>query len=128
MTSGYSISVANAVQDQVLRGVAYPFAAADRISLHTADPGLTGANEVVNSGGSTYSRQVGVWGAAVGGVSALTANVDFNNMPPGTINYFGVWTAAGQFQGGAPCTNRTLVQGDSFRLNTGTTFTASRSP
>jgi hypothetical protein len=128
MTSGYSVAVENALQDQALRGTPYPIAPGTMASMHTADPGATGANEVTNAGGSTYARQACTWGAAAGGVSNLAAPVDFPGMPPVTVNFFGVWTPGGVFVGGAPCSPRTLVLNDIYRLNTNTTLSMTRSP
>lgn len=69
------------------------------ISLHTADPGTTGASEV--SGGS-YARQAVTWGAASGGTKASTAALAFNVPAGATITHVGGWTAstAGTFRGG----------------------------
>lgn len=69
------------------------------ISLHTADPGTTGASEVT---GGTYARVQTTWAAAASGSKAgsqVTINV-----PTGvTITHFGVWSAAtaGTFTFGA---------------------------
>jgi hypothetical protein len=69
------------------------------ISLHTASPGTTGANELA---GGSYGRQQTTWGAASGGSSAgsqVTINV-----PASTIEFFGIWTASsgGTYIGGGP--------------------------
>jgi hypothetical protein len=120
--AGFSDGVENAVLDQVLRAVDYTIAAGLRASLHTGDPGEAGtSNEVTNSGGSTYARQVISWNAASGGVCTLAANTDFANMPACTVTHFGVWTAAGVYIGGGTTTNRTLSLGDTYRLNATTT-------
>ncbi len=60
------------------------------VSLHTADPGTTGASEA--SGGSpAYARQAAVWAAPAGGV-ASAGQVTFN-VPAGSYSYFGLWSA-----------------------------------
>lgn len=69
------------------------------ISLHTADPGTTGASE---ASGGTYARVQTTWSPASGGSkpgSQVTINV-----PAGTYTYFGVWSAAsgGTFSFGSP--------------------------
>ena len=74
---------------------------ADRISMHTADPGETGADEVTG-GTPAYARKTTVWagGVADGNVpgSAVT-----HDIPAGTtIRFWGLWTAAGVFRGGFP--------------------------
>lgn len=65
-------------------------AAGTRISLHTADPSTTGANEV--SGGS-YVRGTTAWAAASGGSRVgSAANI---NVPAGTtVTHWGLWSAA----------------------------------
>lgn len=73
-------------------------ALATHVSLHTADPGSTGASEV--SGGS-YTRQAVTWAAASGG--SKTAGAMTFQIPAGTtITHFGLWSAAsgGTFVGG----------------------------
>lgn len=60
------------------------------ISLHTADPGTTGANEV--SGGS-YARVQTTWGTAANG-SLSGSQVTINVPASTTVAYFGVWSAS----------------------------------
>lgn len=59
------------------------------ISFHTADPGTTGASEVV---GGTYARQTTTWAAAANGSRAgsqVSAAI-----PAGTsLTYWGLWSA-----------------------------------
>lgn len=63
----------------------------DTASLHTAFPGLTGANEV--SGGSpAYARKAVTFSAAAGGSRALSAAVTFD-VPASTIRWFGFWSS-----------------------------------
>src|SRR5436190_2118239 len=65
----------------------------DRISLHTADPGTTGASEA--SGGSpAYARQTTVWtgGASDGSVAGSQVTID---AAAGTYTHWGVWTTGG---------------------------------
>ncbi len=67
------------------------------LSLHTADPGTTGANEVT---GGSYARQAITFGAASGGVMASTDAQTFTSMPAEAGNlWIGLWTAvtAGTF-------------------------------
>ena len=71
----------------------------DTASLHTAFPGLTGANEV--SGGSpAYARKAVTFGAAAGGSRALSAAVSFD-VPATTVRWFGFWVS-GSYVGYAP--------------------------
>jgi hypothetical protein len=77
------------------------------LSLHSTDPGTTGANEVTNSGGSSYQRQA-ITFVASGGNELISGGTDaaqtFNNMPYVNDNlWFGIWTAqsGGTFKWGS---------------------------
>lgn len=62
------------------------------ISLHTADPGQTGASEV--SGGSpAYARKQTTWGAASSG-TATGSEVLFDVPPGTTVTHVGIWSAS----------------------------------
>lgn len=71
------------------------------ISLHTADPGTTGASEATG-GTPAYARKQTTWtgGAADGSVTGSAVAID---VPAGTYTHIGVWSAAtsGTFVGGA---------------------------
>lgn len=71
------------------------------VSLHTADPAGTGANE------STAGRQPVTWGSAAGGDIAATAALAFTGgTASGPVTHVGFWSAstAGTFYGSAPVT------------------------
>jgi hypothetical protein len=77
----------NAAKNAAVDGIA---AAATYLSLHTADPGTTGASEVT---GGTYARVATSWSASSAGSkpgSATTLNVPAST----TIGWWGLWTAA----------------------------------
>lgn len=70
------------------------------ISLHSADPGTTGANEI---SGGTYSREQTDWPAPA--ASAVTGSAVTLDVPSGTtITHWGLWSAAsgGTFIFGGP--------------------------
>lgn len=69
-------------------------------SLHSADPGTTGASEVTG-GAPAYARQGVAWDAAAAGAISLTGTELFD-VPASTVAFFGVWSAvsAGTFYGG----------------------------
>lgn len=69
------------------------------LSLHTADPSTTGANEATG-GSPAYARKAIVNTAASGGTESF-AEVTFD-VPAGTYTHFGAWSAltAGTFVGG----------------------------
>lgn len=70
------------------------------LSIHSADPGTTGANEV---SGGTYARLAPSYGAAAAGTADLSASLTFN-MPAGSsAAYWGAWSADGlTFRGSRP--------------------------
>lgn len=79
---------------------AFP-AVATFASLHTADPGLTGANEVAG-GSPAYARQSITWNAASAG-NLDSSNQPVFDVPAGTtVTHVGLWDAvsAGTFEGG----------------------------
>ena len=60
------------------------------VSLHTADPSTTGANEVT---GGTYARVAVTWNAASGGSVTNATALSLNLPASTTAAYFGVWSA-----------------------------------
>lgn len=59
------------------------------ISLHTGDPGSTGANEAAGGG---YARKATTWSSgSTGTLSGSQVEID---VPAGAYTYAGVWTAA----------------------------------
>lgn len=70
------------------------------VSLHTGDPGLTGASEVA---GGSYIRQAENFGAAAAKALTNAAAIEFAGMPAVTVTHVGFWSAdtAGVFKGGA---------------------------
>lgn len=93
------------VMDAILRGVALSLPAGTYVSLHTADPGPAGANEVSLAAWPSYSRRDAAAGGAVAsGWSATDTNgqtrnakqIPFpsnNGAAPVTITHFAVWDA-----------------------------------
>lgn len=72
------------------------------LSLHTADPGTTGANEVA---GGSYARQPITFGASAGGTAPSSNGQTFSNMPAVAGNlWIGTWNAvsAGTYEWGSP--------------------------
>ena len=72
------------------------------VSLHTADPGTTGASEATG-GSPAYGRKQTTWtgGAADGSVPGSQVTFD---APAGTYTHVGVWSAStgGTFVAGFP--------------------------
>lgn len=61
------------------------------VSLHTADPGTTGASEVT---GGTYARVAVTWGAPSAGAVANSNALTINLPASTTAAYFGIWSAS----------------------------------
>lgn len=112
------LSKGNYLEDQLmnwLRGTTFPAAPANvYASLHTADPGETGASEHGATAG--YTRKIIGFGA--GNPASNAAIVEYAQASTNysaAITHFGVWDAlsGGNFLGGSILTNsRTISTGD----------------
>ncbi|MFI5775968.1 hypothetical protein [Nocardia sp. NPDC051570] len=61
------------------------------VSVHYADPGITGANEA-KDGAPAYARKQTTWTSGTGGViNGSQVTID---LPAGTYNYVGLWKTA----------------------------------
>lgn len=89
---GYTTAEKNVVADAEAARLVYA-------SLHTGDPGSTGASEATG-GSPAYARKALSFGAASGG-TATASEVTFD-VPAGTYSHFGVWSAStgGTFRAG----------------------------
>lgn len=76
---------------------------AEVASLHSADPGTTGANELAG-GAPAYARQPITWNAAAAGNLDNNANPTFDVPPNSDVAFFGLWTSGGAFLGGGAVT------------------------
>lgn len=61
------------------------------VSLHTADPGTTGASEVPTG---TYARVAVTWNAPSAGSVSNAGSLSINLPASTTASYFGVWSAS----------------------------------
>lgn len=89
------------------------------ISLHSADPGTTGASEI--SGGS-YARVAVTWGTASAGSMSNTNSITINVPASTTVAYFGLWSAstAGTYAvGGALSSSQTFNTTGTFTIAIG---------
>jgi len=82
----------NKLLDHVLRNTAWTKPTNVYISLHTADPGLTGANE---EAGGWYARKVAAWAAATTSGVATNAALTWDAVTGSiaTITHIGMWDA-----------------------------------
>jgi hypothetical protein len=73
----------------------------DRVSLHSGDPGTTGANIIAGGG-----KQAATFNAAASGERVLNADVAFSGLGASqAVTHFGVWLNAGDvFKCGAALT------------------------
>lgn len=109
----------NALLNAVYNATAFGLSGNPFVSLHTADPGETGASEVV---GGSYARQQADFAAAAGGATSNAAAVEFTGMPAVTVTHVGIWDAVtvGNFLWGGPLTTpRSPSAGDTLRFLTG---------
>jgi hypothetical protein len=88
------------------------------LSLHTADPGAAGDNEVR---GGSYKR-LRVFFAVGRGYVQNNSSLEYRAMPPASISHIGLWNqeAGGAFLFGGPVKEaKTLNGGDTFRVVAG---------
>lgn len=119
-TRGYSTYLAIQLLKHVLLQATFGQPAALGLSLHTADPGETGASECTGGAGP-YARQTPSFANAALGVKALNAQVDFAGMPACTVNYIGLWdqiAVGGNFLFGqtAAALGKVVNAGNTFRV------------
>jgi hypothetical protein len=62
------------------------------VSLHTASPGTTGANENANAG--SYARQACSWNAASAGSMTNSTSLTFSTAGTVAVSYIGTWSSA----------------------------------
>lgn len=84
----------------------------DRISMHTGDPGTTGANEATGGG---YSRQTTTWSAG-GSDGTITGSQVTVPVAAGTYTHFGVWSSGGTFRGGKALPGGSVVMGSAGNI------------
>lgn len=106
-----STSAKNLILDSLLQGDTI------RVSLHTADPGTTGASEI--SGGG-YARATVTFSLASNGSSSNSQQVVWTGMPASTITHCGVWRGSAFMFGVSLSQPRTLSSGDGFFFLAGT--------
>lgn len=91
------------------------------MSLHTANPGTTGASEV--SGGSpAYARKAITWNAAASGSKAIAASVTFDIPASTTVTYAGFWSASsgGTFYQGVAIDSRAYTNQGTLEVTAAT--------
>lgn len=108
----------NKILDKVFRAVDFTVTAR-YTSLHSANPGETGASEIT---GGSYARQLTTFIVAAGGATENDAAITYTNMPAVTISHVAIWDAAtlgNCLWTGALTTPKTLNAGDTFQIPIG---------
>lgn len=109
----------NKILDAYLRNTSLAIAQA-YASLHTGDPGITGANECT---GGSYGRQTIEFDAAANNATANTNQEEWTSMPECDISYLGLWDASssGNFMqaGGITGAPKSVNAGDTVRAAVG---------
>jgi len=93
-----------------------------KMSLHSADPGTTGASEIT---GGSYTKETCAWAAASAGSMALSGSVVFD-VPSGQApSWAGVWKTDGTtFLFGINLPDETFSIDGTYTVTTATTVTA----
>ena len=94
------------------------------LSIHSADPGGTGASELTG-GSPAYARKSASWGSPSGGAVAASS-VTFDIPAGSTAAYFGMWSAvtAGTFEGGGALSASEVYGAQGTYVLSSTTLTA----
>lgn len=91
------------------------------VSLHSADPGATGTNELV---GGSYARQAAAWAPASGGSVQTSSALDFSVPGGSTVAWVGLWDGAGTtFMGGVQLATSEVFAADGTYTVTNITLT-----
>lgn len=111
MAFGLSTAAKNLMLDALGGQAAYA-------SLHTADPGTTGTNEVTG-GSPAYARKAINWFAAASADLDNNANPVFDVPASTTVAAFGLWTAVtgGTWLGGGDLTDEVFAGQGTYTLN-----------
>jgi hypothetical protein len=110
----FTTDTANAILNAILKNTAMTLPSSLYVSLHTADPADSGANEIA------VTRQSATFTTPSAKASTNTANIVFTNMPAVTVTYVGLWSAStsGTFWwGGALSASKVVNAGDTFQIN-----------
>jgi hypothetical protein len=124
--AGPSTYTKNNILKALLRGTTFPLPTGTYISLHTADPGVTGSDEVSLVAWPAYVRRHAEAGGAIGagwttattGVSTNVNQITFpsnDGAAPITITHYAIWdasTSGNCLESAALTTPRLLSVGD----------------
>lgn len=84
---------------QLLMGAAYADLTPVKVSLHTADPGITGASEVAGGSYARVTVAIDKWtdpvGIGFGSASYNVEDLEYADMPECTVRFVGIWSNDG---------------------------------
>jgi len=128
----FSTYLGNMVIDHMFRNQAYTSPSAVYVSLHTADPGETGANEVVVGTDADYVRKAITFDDPVAGTGMCLSNAAASWTVAAasagyTVTHIAIWTlvSAGTFLISGPLLpNRVLIGSQTHSLNIGEVIAA----
>lgn len=112
-------STANKIIDKILNNTDFSQPTSLYVSLHTADPSGTGANEVT---GGSYARQSVSFNSASSKATSNSADIDFAGMPAVTVTHVAIWDASSGgtvWWEGSLTAQKTTESGDTLRIPAG---------
>lgn len=111
---GLNNTAKNAMLDELASLIGYG-------SLHSADPGTTGTDELAG-GSPAYAREALSWAAASGGSVGLSSSVEFDVEGGDTVSYVGLWSleTGGTFYGSDDVTDETFGGQGTYTITSGT--------
>jgi len=115
----FTTATANKILDKILTNTDFTPATTIYVSLHTGDPGDTGASEVTGGG---YSRQAAAFESAATKHTQNSGEISFSNMPAALVTHLGLWGASsgGVFWwGGALTASKNVGDGDTLKIASG---------
>ena len=124
--SAFSNYLEDAIIAWCFTGTTFPAALTTvYVSLHTADPGDTGASEVAGGNYARIAVANAGWTKTTAGTASATNNADITFPSTGTVTWsgtvthVGIWSAstAGNFlYGGALSASKVVASGDVFKF------------
>src|SRR5512141_2772577 len=123
MAYGASDYLEVALLDHCLKGTSFAQPANIYVSLHSADPGDTGAGEI-SGGAGPYARQSAnaAFSAASAGSKTTSADLTWTGMPACTVSYVGIFdalTTGNCLFIGSLTASKVVNAGDTFKILSG---------
>ena len=125
--AGFSNDTENSLLNYLFAGSAISYANGNfYVSLHTGDPGETGANEVATSVAGYARKNHTSWTTSTAGTLSNNGDITFDTITDAsdsaTVTHVGIWTAAssGTFIcGGSVTTSKTIALNDIPKILSG---------